>query len=92
MKKPTDKTLCIIHKLKKTFFCEDCCFELCVTCKDVHEKGHAIKFIEESAQFVIDKFKMSIEQLKGLRMKLNEAANQDPSEFQTPEGCINILE
>ncbi len=77
--KPIDKTLCIIHKLKKSFFCEDCLFELCVTCKEKHEKSHAIKFIEESARFVTDKFRENLEELKSRRFKVHEASNLDPT-------------
>lgn len=81
-----DKTLCIIHKLKKTFFCEDCLFELCFTCWEKHERGHTIKFIEESARFVTDKFRNSLDEIKTLRQTLNDAANEDPTKYAVPEG------
>ena len=76
---PIDLTLCIIHKLKKTFFCEDCLFELCVTCKERHEKSHPVKLIEESSQGVIDSFKERKELIDQRRIKVKDALNIDPT-------------
>lgn len=88
----SDKTLCIIHKLKKTFFCEECCFELCTTCKEKHEVGHPIKFIEETAQYVVDQFKDCLDEMNQFQTKLGEAVHDDPTQYEVPEGQINILE
>ncbi len=89
-----DKTLCTLHKLKKTFFCEhpSCLYELCFTCRDKHEKGHPIKFIEETAKFVSSRFKDSLDYLTGLKQELNVACNDDPTQHPVAEGQFDVLE
>eukprot|EP00347_Sterkiella_histriomuscorum_P023731 403333576 len=91
---PVDKTLCPLHRLKMTFFCEEkeCLLELCFTCRDKHERGHVIKFKEETAKLVIEKFKESLDKLQGLRHDLYEASNDDPTKYPVAEGQIDILE
>ena len=90
---PVDKTFCIIHKKeRKQFFCEQCLFELCVTCKNKHDKSHPVKLIEESAQFVIDRFRDSLDHMIKKREMVKEASNRDPSLLAIPEGHIDIIE
>ena len=75
---PTDDTLCILHHFKKTYFCEDCLLELCMTCKDKHDKSHAIKLTDDACLHVINIFKTTLDDIADLRSKVNEASkNKD---------------
>lgn len=87
-----DKSLCVIHKLKKTFFCEECLYELCFTCREKHERNHPIKFIEETAKYVIQEFKGSLDEFKSMRSNLHDASNEDPTTYSIPEGSIDVLD
>ena len=89
---PLDRSICSIHRIKKSFFCEQCLYDICPHCKDKHDKSHPVKFVEEAARFVIEKFTESIEALKERKLKVNEASNVDPTLCPLAEGCVNILD
>lgn len=89
---PLDRSICSIHRIKKTFFCESCLYDVCTHCKDKHDKTHPVKFIEESANYVIERFMESLDGLKNRKVLVNEASNRDPTLFPLAEGCVNILE
>ncbi len=93
---PIDITLCIKHKLKKSFFCEDCGYELCPTCKEWHDKdmkygNHAVKLVQESSKFVIDKYKESLDKLNDCRYKIREALKIDPTNVPLSDGQLCII-
>lgn len=93
---PIDITLCIKHKLKKSFFCEDCGYELCPTCKEWHDNdmkygNHAVKLVQESSLFVIDKYKESLDKLNDCRYKIREALKIDPTTMPLPDGQLCII-
>lgn len=48
-----DETICPTHRHKKNFFCEECCIDLCPSCKDKHSPTHPVKFLEATSEFVI---------------------------------------
>ena len=45
-----DKSECIIHSMKRKFFCEECVLELCEICQSKHEKNHTIRFMEDTSK------------------------------------------
>jgi len=93
---PVDITLCIKHKLKKSFFCEDCGYELCHSCKEWHDNDmklghHEVKFVQDYSLFVIDKYKEGLEKLNECRYKIREALKIDPTATFLPEGQMCII-
>lgn len=62
-KQQGDRSICSFHRIKKTLYCEQCMYDMCSHCKDRHDKSHPVKFVEESARQVIEKFMESLEAL-----------------------------
>ena len=87
----TDKTLCVLHKSKRTFFCDECALELCTQCRDKHPSNHTIRFIEETAKYITNYFYDGKENVKELRKKLNTAAKRDPTEMKMSDDKISPL-
>lgn len=48
---------CIIHKMKRRYFCEECVLELCGLCCRKHDGEHTIRFIEDTSKYITEHFR-----------------------------------
>jgi hypothetical protein len=79
--------------VKKNYFCEnpECLIEICIKCKEQHDKTHYIKLTDVCSRQIIERYQEAILELKIRRKKVTEASNIDPTLLPLGEGCVDVL-